>query len=157
MTADRWIRASDQDRQSAVELFSDAYAVGRLSRDELDERVTAAYSAKTCGELRDLTADLPRSATPAGLLSETVAWRRVPQRASRRLVSVMIWMFFALVLSAGLAGLASPVAVWIAAIPIPIALLLTPALGIGWWRSTRAGTQTGRGNRKCTYCRTSRP
>jgi len=40
----------------------------------------------------------------------------------------MIWMLFALVLSASLAGLASPVAVWVAAVPVPIALLLTPAL-----------------------------
>src|SRR5215469_13026026 len=141
MTTDRWIRVSDQDRQSAVELFSEAYTVGRLSREELDERVTAAYSAKTHGELRDLTADLPSPAAPIGHLSETVASRCAPRRASRHLVSVIIWMFFALVLSAGLAGLASPVAVWVAATPIPIALLLTPALGTCWWRSTRAGTQ----------------
>ena len=125
MTTDRWIRGSDQDRQSAVELISEAYAVGRLSREEFDERVTAAYSAKTHGELRDLTADLPRPAAPTGLPSETLASRRAPGRASRRLVTVTIWMFFTLVLSAGLAGLESPVAVWVAAIPVPIALLLT--------------------------------
>jgi hypothetical protein len=146
MTADSWIRASDQDRQNAVELFSEAYAVGRLSREELDERVTAAYSAKTLGELRDFTADLPRPVEPAGLPSETVTSRRVPQRASRCLVSVMIWTLFAVVLSAGLARLVSPVAVWVAAIPIPIALQLTPPLGIGCWRGTRAGTQSGRRN-----------
>jgi Domain of unknown function (DUF1707) len=137
MTTDRWIRVSDQDRQSAVEWLSEAYAVGRLSREEFDDRVTAAYFSKTCGELRDLTADLPRPAAPTGLPSETVASCRAPQRASRRLVSVMIWMFFVLVLAAGLAGLASPIAVWVAAIPLPVALLLTPALGSGWWRSTR--------------------
>ena len=142
MTTDRWLRVSDQDRQSAVELFSEAYAVGRLSHEELDERVTAAYSAKTHGDLRDLAGDLPRPAAPAGLRSETVASRRAPQGASRRLVSVMIWMLFALVLAAGLAGLASPAAVWVTAIPVPIALLLTPALGIGWRHSTHAGTQS---------------
>ena len=47
MTADRVIRASDQDRDSAAQLLSEAYAVGRLSCEELDDRVTAAYSAKT--------------------------------------------------------------------------------------------------------------
>ena len=98
------------------------------ARNGRDPCVTAAYSAKTHGHLRDLTADLPRPAAPAGLPSETVASRRAPQRASRCLVSVMIWMLFALVLSASLAGLASPVAVWVAAVPVPIALLLTPAL-----------------------------
>jgi hypothetical protein len=33
MAADRWIRASDQDRQSDAELLSEAYAMGRLSRE----------------------------------------------------------------------------------------------------------------------------
>ena len=32
MTANRVIRASDQDRDSAAELLSEAYAVGRLTR-----------------------------------------------------------------------------------------------------------------------------
>src|SRR5712671_6143612 len=105
MATDRWIRASDQDRHSAVELLSEAYAVGRLNREELDERVTAAYSAKTYGELRDLTADLPLPAARAGLPSDMVASRRVPRRASGRLIGQMIWIFFVLVLAAGLAGL----------------------------------------------------
>lgn len=104
MATDRWIRASDQDRQSAVELLSEAYAVGRLSREEFDECVTAAYSAKTCGELWDLTADLPLPAR-TGLRSDIVASHRVSQSASRRLIGQMIWIFFVLVLAAGLAGL----------------------------------------------------
>jgi len=51
MAAERSIRASDQDRESAAESLSEAYAVGRLSREELHERAAAAYSAKTWGEL----------------------------------------------------------------------------------------------------------
>jgi Domain of unknown function (DUF1707) len=51
MAAERSIRASDQDRESAAESLSEAYAVGRLSREELDERAAAAYSAETWGEL----------------------------------------------------------------------------------------------------------
>lgn len=101
MTTDRWIRVSDQDRQCAVELLSEAYAAGRLSREDLDERVTAAYLARTSGELRDLTADLPCPVAPTGPLPEPVASRRAPQRASRLLVSVMVSMFFALVLVTG--------------------------------------------------------
>jgi Domain of unknown function (DUF1707) len=145
MAIDRWIRVSDQGRQSAVELLSEAYAVGRLNREELDERVSAAYSAKTYGELSDLAADLPRPAARTGLPSDIVASRRVPRRASQRLVGNLIWIFFVLVLAAGLAGLASSVAVWAAAIPIPIALLLTtPAPGISGQRSIRTGTRPGR-------------
>jgi Domain of unknown function (DUF1707) len=144
MATNRWIRASDQDRQSAVELLSEAYAVGRLRREELDERAALAYSATTWGELRDLTADLPLPVARAGPPAHRVASRHVPPRASQRLVSQMIWMFFMLALAAGVAGLLPPVDVWAAAIPIPIALLLTPPPGISRQRSTGAGTRPGR-------------
>jgi hypothetical protein len=93
MAADRRIRASDQDRESTAELLSEAYAVGRLSREEFDERVTAAYSAKTCGELRDLTADLPPPAERTGLPSGIVASRRVPRRTNRGLPRQMTWIY----------------------------------------------------------------
>jgi hypothetical protein len=47
MAADRRIRASDRDRKNAATLLSEACAVGRLSREELDERAATAYSAAT--------------------------------------------------------------------------------------------------------------
>jgi hypothetical protein len=60
VTSDRVIRASDQDRERVVDVLRDAYTAGRLDLTEFDERTTSAYSAKTWGELRDLTADLPQ-------------------------------------------------------------------------------------------------
>jgi hypothetical protein len=60
VTSDSVIRASDQDRERVVDVLRDAYTVGRLDLTEFDERTTSAYSAKTWGELRDLTADLPQ-------------------------------------------------------------------------------------------------
>ncbi|HWG11899.1 MAG TPA: DUF1707 domain-containing protein [Streptosporangiaceae bacterium] len=59
MTTDGGIRASDHDRESTVEVLREAYTAGRLDLDEFDERTTAAYAAKTWGDLRGLTADLP--------------------------------------------------------------------------------------------------
>ena len=59
MTTDGGIRASDHDRESAVEVLREAYTAGRLDLDEFDERTTAAYASKTWGDLRELTADLP--------------------------------------------------------------------------------------------------
>lgn len=56
---DRGIRASDMDRESVVTILRDAHAEGRLTLDEFQERVSAAYAARTWGELADLTADLP--------------------------------------------------------------------------------------------------
>jgi hypothetical protein len=63
MTSDGVIRASDYDRESAVEVLRDAYTAGRLNLDEFDERTTAAYAARTWGDLRELTSDLPADPT----------------------------------------------------------------------------------------------
>lgn len=56
---DRDIRASDMDREGVVTILRDAHAEGRLTLEEFDERTSAAYAARTWGELADLTADLP--------------------------------------------------------------------------------------------------
>jgi hypothetical protein len=53
------MRASDADREALTARLRDHYAEGRLTQDELDERVSAALGAKTFGELRTLTTDLP--------------------------------------------------------------------------------------------------
>lgn len=59
MDRDGSIRASDSDRENVAEILRVAYADGRLTLDEFDERTTAAYGAKTWAELRELTRDLP--------------------------------------------------------------------------------------------------
>lgn len=53
------MRVSDADREAVTTKLRDHFAEGRLTPGELDERVTAALNAKTFGELRSLTADLP--------------------------------------------------------------------------------------------------
>jgi DNA-binding PadR family transcriptional regulator len=53
------IRTSDADRERATVRLQDHYAEGRLTREELDERVTAALEARTLGDLRRVMADLP--------------------------------------------------------------------------------------------------
>ena len=52
-------RASDADRDIAVDILCAAVGDGRLTLAELDERVGAALSARTCTELAALIADLP--------------------------------------------------------------------------------------------------
>ena len=56
------LRASHADRDQVVELLRVAAGDGRLSPEELDERLERALTAKTYAELAALTADLP--ATP---------------------------------------------------------------------------------------------
>jgi hypothetical protein len=53
------VRASDAERDQAAEILRTAYAEGRLTRAELDERTGAAYAARTRADLRRLTGDLP--------------------------------------------------------------------------------------------------
>ena len=53
------VRASDAERDQAAEILRAAFAEGRLTPAELDERLAAAYAAKTRADLRDLTGDLP--------------------------------------------------------------------------------------------------
>ena len=46
------LRISDADRETAVDLLSEQYSVGRLTKDEFDERSDAVWSARTAGRPR---------------------------------------------------------------------------------------------------------
>ena len=59
MATDDPIRASDADREAVVATLREAFTDGRLTLDEFDERMAAAYAGRTWGDLRGLTADLP--------------------------------------------------------------------------------------------------
>lgn len=69
---DESLRAGDRDRDQVAEALREHYAQGRLTVEEFDERVTAATSAKTMGELRTLTTDLP--ALPDAAEPQKRAW-----------------------------------------------------------------------------------
>ncbi len=59
-------RAADADREAIVERLQAAASDGRLDLEEFEERMAAAYRARTFGELAPLTADLPDSAPATG-------------------------------------------------------------------------------------------
>jgi hypothetical protein len=58
-----WLAAS-ADRERAVGVLRAAFTEGRLSQDELNDRVAHAYAARTYGQLWALTADLPAGPLP---------------------------------------------------------------------------------------------
>jgi hypothetical protein len=58
------MRASDDDRWRVQSRLNDAFAEGRLTREEWDERATAVGSAVTYTDLAGLTADLPAPYVP---------------------------------------------------------------------------------------------
>jgi Domain of unknown function (DUF1707) len=64
---DSELRASHTDRDEVVEKLRVAAGDGRLTSEELDERLEAALTARTYGELAALTADLPAVGSPAGV------------------------------------------------------------------------------------------
>jgi hypothetical protein len=61
------LRASHQDRDRVVEILRVAAGDGRLTAEELDQRLEAALTARTYAELAVLTTDLPAAGTAAGL------------------------------------------------------------------------------------------
>jgi hypothetical protein len=83
-------RASDADRDTAVDILCAAVAHGRLTLAELDERVGAALSARTIRELAGLIADLsgpwtpvPAAASVRGAPPAAPGWAsRAPERWS---------------------------------------------------------------------------
>jgi hypothetical protein len=59
------LRASHEDRDRVVELLRVSAGDGRLTADELDERLELAMTARTYGELAKLVADLPAAGSAA--------------------------------------------------------------------------------------------
>ena len=53
------LRASTADRERVIEVLKTGFTEGRLTKDEYDDRVTLAYTARTYADLGAVTADLP--------------------------------------------------------------------------------------------------
>ncbi|MEU8827277.1 DUF1707 domain-containing protein [Streptomyces sp. NPDC048636] len=53
------MRASDAERERVAEALREAVAEGRLDMDEFEERLDAAYTARTHAQLEPLVRDLP--------------------------------------------------------------------------------------------------
>lgn len=58
------LRAGDEDRKHVVAELQRHYVEGRLSQDELDDRVGRALAARSLGELDELQRDLPSPGAP---------------------------------------------------------------------------------------------
>ncbi|QRP51202.1 DUF1707 domain-containing protein [Amycolatopsis sp. FDAARGOS 1241] len=53
------MRASDADREQVAQVLHQALSEGRITMTELEERLSTVYAAKTVGELKPVTRDLP--------------------------------------------------------------------------------------------------
>ena len=126
MSDDR-IRVSDADRERAAARLREHFAEGRLSPDELDERIAAALTAKTVGDVRRILADLPGPvpAPPQARRSPPRAPR--PGRTRRRGPRIVPLAVFALI-----AALVIPGAGW-------LFLALLPLVAVLWLAACLAG------------------
>jgi hypothetical protein len=68
------IRVSDADRERVTARLREHFAEGRLTSDELDERISAALGAKTFGDLRRIMADLPEPAPVPPQVGRPAPW-----------------------------------------------------------------------------------
>jgi Domain of unknown function (DUF1707) len=59
------LRIADTDRDRAAEVLREAHAQGRITVDELDERLTSVYQAKTFADLVPVPRDLPAARAAA--------------------------------------------------------------------------------------------
>jgi hypothetical protein len=99
----RATRIADADREAMAKRLRDASTEGRLDFNELEERLSAVFAAKTRGELDALIADLPAAQTTAieplalrtksGSLKKKGCWR-VPSRISAECTSGSIKIDF---------------------------------------------------------------
>jgi hypothetical protein len=114
------LRVSDEQRERAAQALREHFAAGRISEDELDDRVQAAYDAKTEAELDKQLSDLPKlPATPQQQKAELVERRRHLQRRLIQetaggfglfLVCTVIWA------ASGASGSFWPI--WVAIFPV---------------------------------------
>ncbi|HXT93503.1 MAG TPA: DUF1707 domain-containing protein [Trebonia sp.] len=99
MAIDDRIRVTHHEREAAAEELRAAYAVGCLDDDELDGRISRAYTAKTRGDLAALVYDLPAVAAPGDAgqaLARQTAAADWPHRG-RAALGLVCWLLLAAV------------------------------------------------------------
>lgn len=124
MADDGDLRASDEQRDRAAAEIREHFAAGRLTDEELSDRVQQAYAARTQGELNALLADLPKLPATRAQQKAAIAQRqrRLLQEAGGGValfvLCTVIW------LSSGANGQFWPM--WVALV------VLIPLLRNGW-------------------------
>ena len=83
------MRVSDSDRERAADVLREAAGHGRITMDELDERLALAYAAKTYADLTAVTRDLPGPAQAPSAVQPAMAGRIGGTPRSKFSVAIM--------------------------------------------------------------------
>lgn len=149
------IRVSDADRERVTARLREHYAEGRLSSEELDERVTAALNAKTFGDLRRVMADLPAAAMEPGPAPQPPPWltrpRLVVWRGPRLLPLALILLIAAIAIpGAGwlfIAFVKAMLVFWLVALVVGIFMAARFKRRLRrYWQAAGGGAPWDRGN-----------
>jgi uncharacterized protein DUF1707 len=137
------LRASDTDRERVIERLRQAASEGRLLTDELEQRLEAALSARTYGQLDALVADLPGRRLLVPRETHRLAW--VPPALGLAIVIPVVLAVLAAVVLA-VAGVVTMWWLW---------------LLVGWWlfghpRRRIYAARHGRSLHRCGSWRASR-
>jgi hypothetical protein len=105
------LRASDADRDRVAAQLKEHCAVGRLTIDELSDRLDQTFAARTLGELNLITQDLPDLDSHPSLRPRSVASVRRPRlRVGRAILLIfLVWVMLRV-----------------------LVVTTPPALGFGW-------------------------
>lgn len=98
------MRASDADRDRIAAVLRDAHAEGRLTQEELLERLESVYTSRTYQDLDQLVVDLPMPRSPGTIARVSPRpvsaprpavspVRRTVRRAARVSLNVGWWMW----------------------------------------------------------------
>jgi hypothetical protein len=137
-------RIGDEERSLACEQLSGAFALGRLSDEELEDRLARAMTARTRLEVQVLTRDLGPYAAPSRREPERdgPAWSRYDVLATILLVGCTLSISAIMLLLAGV----SPVYFFCAVVGGTLAFVAGVSahqLVHRWVGRTRAAIQTG--------------
>jgi hypothetical protein len=122
------LRVSDEQRDRVAQEIREHFAAGRLTDQELSDRVQAAYGARTEGELNAVLADLPKLPATRAQQKAEIAQRR--HELQRRLLqeagggAALFVLCSVIWLSSGAHGQFWPM--WVALV------VLIPLLRNGW-------------------------
>lgn len=93
------MRASDRDRAVIEAVLADAFAEGRLTRAEYDDRTETALASRTLGDLMPLVDDLPVARATRSTIGQDAARAYVQARRqavwgflSASLICWVIWL-----------------------------------------------------------------
>lgn len=134
---DDGIRAADADRERVAAALREEMAVGRLTMEEFEDRLSRAYTAKTWAQLRELTTDLPVDIAFEGEVRQAPKPKPEPQPAGGPPARGPGFPWFAPFLLIPLIGMGVAVAHGAFGALIPMAIIVWFVIGGAAHRSRR--------------------